>query len=378
MGKTGKLAAGLLLCAAFGGLLPAGGCRFALSAPGLSVLRSYAQTTVEYGNLRELLIAGNLDLQEATRSYTTSLSNYQDLLEKLREEHDNMSFYANQNREDEEAHATYAANASALSAAATQISKRIHSLTSQTGTVSVEKTIDTYELSAQSQMIAYCQMAQNVTAKEARVAAAERAYQTVQAKRAAGAATDTDVLQAADELAQENNLLISYRQQAERLRKSLLMMLGLPDDGSVTISAVPAPDLAAIDAIDFADDCRRAVGNDKNVQSARHKNASSMGAIERRFQAVAEAEGSAEADITDAYRQLLAQKETYLAALDAYENSLGSYQSLQRQAAAGMVSEGGRLAGEADYLEALAQKETASMALTQAYQNYLWEVKGVA
>lgn len=88
--------------------------------------------------------------------------------------------------------------------------------------------------------------------------------------------------------------------------------------------------------------------------------------------------GSAEADITDSYQQLLAKRAEYQAALEAYESQLLAYQSLQRKQQAGMLNEAGYLQGEAEYLEALAKKETATMTLTQAYQSYLWEVKGIA
>ena len=185
------------------------------------------------------------------------------------------------------------------------------------------------------------------------------------------------MLTALDRLEQEQNLLRSYEQQMASLRFSLLSMLGLEDNGQVTIGTIPEPDLAAIDAIDFQTDLQKAIGNSASVQSARHANAGTTAQIQEKFKTVAQAEGSAQADITASYEQLMAQKLTYQAAQEAYQGKLLEYQSLQRKRQAGMVGEADYLQGEADYLEALAAKETASMSLYQAYESYRWEVKGV-
>lgn len=338
-----------------------------------------AAVTVEYDNLSQLLVEGNLNLEQANDNYYTNKENYQQMMETLREEQEYMKFMAEHYEdEDEEAAAQYKANASILGTTASQMSKRIEALNRRSSTLSVEKNIDSYTMSAQTQMNSYNQMALNVEAKRKAVEAAQSSYDAMVVKQQTGAATADDVLTALDQLDQQKNLLSSYEQQAAVLRFNLLSMLGLADQENVVIGKIPEPDLAAIDAIDFESDRQTAVNNNRSVQSTRHANAGTTAEIQQKFKSEAEAVGSAEADITDSYQQLLAKKAEYQAALEAYESQLLAYQSLQRKQQAGMLSEAGYLQGEADYLEALAKKEAASMALTQAHQSYLWEVKGIA
>ncbi len=334
--------------------------------------------TVEYANLTELLIAGNLDLQQQTDSYYTNKENYQSLMEAMREEQEYMKFLAKKYEDDPEAHAGYSSSAATLGRSASQLSDRLEALNRKSGTITVEKTIESFTMSAQARMTSCRQMAQNVIAKEKRVEAARSAYETALLKQSAGSATRNEVMEAADYLQQQENLLTSYRQQEKQLRFSLLSMLGISDGENVTIGEVPEPDLALIDAIDFEEDRQKAVGNSSQVQSTRHANAGTTSEIARKADSVAEAEGSAEAEITDIYQQLQAQKMEYQAALSSFGSARLIWQSLQRRKQAGMVSTSDYLTGEADYLEALAKKESAAMNLHQAYEDYCRSVRGIS
>ncbi len=338
---------------------------------------SAGSAAVEYDNLRILLLAGSLELSNANKSYNTNKANYQSMLQTLRDEQDYMKLMADHYEDDPEVEAQYRASASILGSTASQISRRLESLNRTSSTLSVEKNIDSYTMTAQTRMNSYNQMVLNVNAARKNVEAATSRYNATVRRQAAGAATAEDVMSALDQLEQTQNLLRSYEQQMSALRFSLLSMLGLEDTASVTIGGIPEPDLAAIDAIDFETDKQKAIGSNKNVQNVRHANAGTTAEIQQKFKTVAEAEGSAEAEITAAYEQLMSRKFQYQAALEAYGSKLLEYQSLQRKKQAGMVGEADYLQGEADYLEALAAKETASMTLYQTYESYLWEVKGV-
>jgi outer membrane protein TolC len=109
----------------------------------------------------------------------------------------------------------------------------------------------------------------------------------------------------------------------------------------------------------------------------RHSNAASTAQIEAKETSETAAVGTQTASFTDTYQQLLAERTSYEAAMDAYASAEISYNTLQLKKKAGMLSEADYLTGEASYLEALAQKETASMNLYQAYQDYQWELIGL-
>lgn len=335
------------------------------------------ETAVEYDSLRQLLIDGNQDLKEANDTYNTNMKNYQEMLQELRDEQDYMRLMAKKYEDDAEAKATYSANAAILGNSASQISKRIERLNSATQTLSVEKNIDSYLLTAQTRMNSYNQMVLNAAAKEKAVEAAEAAYQATVKKQSAGAATASDVLSASDTLEQQKNLLTSYQQQADDLRFSLLSMLGLTDDGSVSIGSIPLPDLSAIDAIDYETDKEKAVNNSSTVKSVRTSSAGTMAEVEQKFAREAEAAGTAETDFYSTYQDVMAKKLSYQAAEDAWESAQITYNSLQLKKSAGMVNQTEYLEGEAAYLQAKAEWGAAYMALRQAYEAYEWELKGI-
>lgn len=256
------------------------------------------------------------------------------------------------------------------------LSKRIEAINRKTQTLTVEDNTDSYTMAAQSLMNSYNQMALNVKAKEKSVQAKEAAYEAMVKRQSVGAATAAEVMEAADQLSSEQNLLGSYRQQEAQLRFRLLAMLGLEDQEGVMIGTIPDPDLAEIDQVNFEEDKQRAINNSSTVQSVRHSRAGSTAEISRKSDQETEAVGNAEAEFLEAYQKLQAGKLEYQAAKDSYESAKISYDSLQKKRQAGMVSQTEYLEEEASYLEALAKRGIASMNLTQTLEDYQWLVKG--
>ncbi|MGN0159651.1 MAG: TolC family protein [Brotaphodocola sp.] len=338
------------------------------------------EMSVTYENLEELLLSGNLDLKTRTDSLTGNKEKYQEMLETLRDEQDYMRFLADASEKGSEEESMYRMNAAMLGSSASRISGQIERLNSRSSAASLQNVIDTYLVTAQARYKSYKKMELNAAAKAKSTEAAERTWQETLKRQAAGLATADDVLRAADQYEQQKNLLSSYQQQTKEQRRQLLALLGLSSldgDGAVAVADVSAPDLAAIDAIDFETDRQKAVNNNSNVQNERRSNAGTTYEIQRKAVTVAEAEGSAEASIVDTYQQLLAESSNYQAALDAYESAKISWNSVQLKKQAGMLDATAWLQGEAAWLQATADYQSASMDLVQAYEDYLWDVKGL-
>ncbi len=338
--------------------------------------------TVMYENLEQLLLSGNPDLKNRTDSLTSNKKNYQEMLDTLRTEQDYMKFLAESSDEDSEEENMYLMNASALASSAARISNQIDRLNSRSSAASLQSAIDTCLVTAQSGYKNYKKMLLNVKAKEKSTAAYERIWQEMLKRQSAGMATADDVLKAADQYAQQKNTLSSYQQQQKEQRRQLIALLGLTDadaavDGGISIGDVPMPDLAVIDAVDFESDRQKAINNNSSVQSERHSRAGTTAEIQRKAVTVAEAEGSAEADIVDTYDQLLARRSSYQAAADAYESAKISWDSTQMKKQAGMLDAASWLQGEASWLQSVADYQSAAMDLVQAYEDYLWAVKGL-
>ncbi|MDD3253963.1 MAG: TolC family protein [Lachnospiraceae bacterium] len=343
-----------------------------------SIAADNGTVAVEYDQLATL-VQQNQDLKSATENYTTNKKNYESMLATLNDERDYMRLLADKYEdEDAEAEQNYKTNASMLSSSITRITKQLERLNGVSSQTSLQKTTDSYVLTAQNLMNTYNQMVVNAAAKEKSAQAAEASYQSLIKKQSAGMATAAEVLEAADNLSQQKNLRDSYQQQMDQARFNLLFTLGIDSGTSVTIGTIPAPDMTAITAIDLASDLEKAIGNSSGVQSVRHSAGGTYTEMDLKAKREAAAEGEVRAAVQDSYNQLQADALSYQAALDSYESASMIWQSMQRRKQAGMVDQTSFLEGEATYLEALAAKETASMTLRQSWESYCWEVKGVS
>ena len=336
-------------------------------------------TIIEYGNLRELLKQGNLSLKESIEDYEDNINAYQEIWDTLKREQDNMEDKAEEmGGEDSQTAGIYSSNAAMLKSSASRIYSQLDTMTSEKSTRSLEKSADTFTMTAQTLMNSYNQMVQNVEYQEKRVESLQAAFEAMVRKQAAGTATQARLKEAKKSLDTAGNSLESLRLQAGELRRQLLTMLGIEDSSQVVIGAIPEPDMAAIEAVDYESDKNRAMGNDKNVQNARLTPASSTTEINIRFRLADEAEGTKEAAFLASYQNLQASKTAYEAALTAFQSARLTYEGLQRKQQAGLLTGTQYLEGQASYLEKKAAKETAAMNLTAAYESYCWDVKGIS
>lgn len=333
--------------------------------------------SVDYNNL-EQLVQNNQNLKNALDDYTDNKETYENMLKTLEDERDYMKFMQEKYEDDAEAKATYKMNASMLNTSISQITKQLESQESKTQTTSRQKTIDSYVLTAQSLMRTYNQMNTKAQAEEKNYQAAQSSYQAALKKQSAGMATAADVMAASDTMQSAKNRYESYRQQAANARFNLLSALGLDTSADITIGSVPLPDLASIEAVDFASDVEKAVGNSSSVQSARHQSAGTATEISVKSDQETQAEGTVRSQMQSLYDQLKAAKLEYEGAEDAYESASITYASLQKKQQAGMLSQSDYLQGVADYYSALDAKETAVVNLNQAWETYNWTVKGVS
>ena len=334
-------------------------------------------TAVDYNNL-EQLVQNNRNLKNALDNYTSNKETYENMLKTLKDERDYMRFMQEKYEDDAEAKAPYKMNASMLNMSISQITKQLESQESKTQTISRQKTIDGYVLTAQSLMRTYNQMNTKAQAEEKNYQAAQSSYQAVLKKQSAGMATAADVMAAADTMNSAKNRYESYRQQASNARFNLLSALGLDTSADIAIGSVPLPDLAAIDAVDFNADVEQAVGNSASVQNARHQSAGTATQISVKSDQESQAEGTVRSQMQSLYDQLKAAKLQYEGAEDAYQSASIAYTSLQKKQQAGMLSQSDYLQGVADYYSALDARETAVVNLNQAWETYNWTVKGVS
>lgn len=334
--------------------------------------------TVEYDSLRELLKAGNFSLNQTIANRENQTAPYEEMKEILKAEQKEMEEMAESYEDDGDTamQEFYEERAEQLKAAASQIGSQLRKMNSYSQEKAYEKQVDSCLAAAQALMISYNQMALQVEAQEKQAAASSAAYEETVSRYAAGLAKSEEVTQAKNTLTRQENTLDSLRERAAETRESLLTMLGLDADSEIEIGTIPAPDLAAIAAINLEEDKLTAVSNDKTYVSEINSKVKGTDARSLKSERVENAAAEELISITSTYEELLNQQMKYEAARQAFEAASLNYQALLRKKQAGLLSNSQYLSGEAEYASAKAAMETAAMNLKQAHETYCWEVKG--
>lgn len=363
--RTLIYAAALMISAAF---LPVG----AAIAPAGSF--SAFAATVEYSNLQELLTAGNQDLKN--NSYYSNLEDLEEQLAVLKQECQDMvalsKIYGDQQGSSDD----YLNTAESLNRTINQLEKRYNNMTGTSA--SINTAIDMMTMSAQASMISYLKMENNamIRAKEAEAAAVK--YQNTLTRQAAGIALESESMEIHAQQLNAEAQAASCRQQADTLRRSLLQMLGLPDDGSVTFGTIPVPSAEELASLNYEADLEAAINNDSAVKNVRHRRSDSSTAMSLKASAEEEAVGNASADFLEAYTLVQTEIAEYDAAQKAFAASQNEWQGAQRKQSAGMLTKADALTAEAAWIRAQGELQSAAMELRTAYDQYRWIVKGVA
>ena len=363
--RTLICAAALMISAAF---LPVG----AAIAPAGSF--SAFAATVEYSNLQELLTAGNQDLKN--NSYYSNLEDLEEQLAVLKQECQDMvalsKIYGDQQGSSDD----YLNTAESLNRTINQLEKRYNNMTGTSA--SINTAIDMMTMSAQASMISYLKMENNamIRAKEAEAAAVK--YQNTLTRQAAGMALESESMEIHAQQLNAEAQAASCRQQADTLRRSLLQMLGLPDDGSVTFGTIPVPSAEELASLNYEADLEAAINNDSAVKNVRHRRSDSSTAMSLKASAEEEAVGNASADFLEAYTLVQTEIAEYDAAQKAFAASQNEWQGAQRKQSAGMLTKADALTAEAAWIRAQGELQSAAMELRTAYDQYRWIVKGVA
>ena len=321
---------------------------------------------VEYGNLRELIKAGNFSYLQSEDSQNRRSEPYEKMHETLKEEYDYLKKMADSYKDDgdTEMQALYENNA-----------KNIRNSASQEKTM--EDMADALTASAQNLMNSYNQMAANVAAMEKSVEAAQSSYDAAVKKRSAGLIKDTEPESEKSSLMRQQNSLASLKEQQSELKESLLTMLGLSGRTDIEIGTVPDPDLSAIRAVSVENDLQTAISNDPTWVSEMKSKVTGTDNRELRKQRISEAAQSAEISLRSAYENLQNALSQYEAAESAYSAAKQAWDTVQKKQAAGMLSKNAYLSGQASWLSGEAAMNTAKLNLVSAYTSYVWQVAGV-
>jgi len=338
----------------------------------MTVLGSFSAfaSDVEYDSLRDLLKAGNSTVESLNKSIK-NLEDQISILETSRFNIDSLKDSASASG-DTGAASQYDNASSSLYRTIGSLKK---SIASQTAAGSgYESTLDSLEKSAQTMMISYKTMEYNTQAAQKSYDAATAKYNTVLNRYTAGLASEADVTKASNDMLRAQNMYLTYSQQTDSMRYRLLQLLGITDDGTVTIGEVPAPDVNAISSIDPQANLNTYVGYDNDVISSRHLSNTAY----YKEAALTEADGNATAEFWDMYNQLQADLTDYNAAASAFTAAQKQYDTAQHKYTAGMLTAADLAGADASYASALSSFKSSELNLKQAYEDYMWALKGLS
>ena len=333
---------------------------------------------IEYQDLEELVRRGNLEIHQMIRSQEESLADYQEMWDILKWKQMDMEQEA-QERKDENLPGAelYESNARSLKLSARAVTRMMEKMTDERALRSTEKAAAAKTLTAKTLMNSCCQMKLQAQASQMRAQAAQAAYEGLSRQVSLGMASQGEADQAGEQMRQALSQAAAAGERAGKMERELLNLLGLAGQEQTVLGKIPEPDLSAVDAVEYQEDLRHAIGNDPDVLSSRHEKAPGTSEKKQRARRTAEAEGEAEADLAAAYEAMAAARTSYEGAKTVYEGSRMEQERLNRQQQLGMLSRVQWLEGQAAALEAEAAWGQASMNLLQAYENYQGLVKGL-
>ncbi|PXX55818.1 outer membrane efflux protein [Hungatella effluvii] len=239
---------------------------------------------------------------------------------------------------------------------------------------------DNLVLSAQSKFISYYKNQLELEAAEAQKKTLENTETLTAAKRQAGMATEADVLSAQESVLEQEKTISGLKQEIERTRQELIIMLGWKGSDQPEITGLPDNIMAELDSIDLQADQETALEKNYTLRINRKKleNADDADSKAKIKNTISGNERQIEVSVTNAWEGLQTGKLSYEQAVsDAAAEARNMEQAVQKWSA-GMIT-------RYDYEQqqaALTKKElavkTAELNLIDLLETYRWNVNGLA
>ena len=345
-----------------------------------SMVPELTELTFYYMNLVTVSrVQRNPTVKAAIGSYDTDLEIYQEALSSLAAAKQEMTENAGDLKEEDGSDALiaqYESNADQLGTSIAQMNRTIRRLTGVSGQKSLNQSVNTMVKTAQTLMASYNQMRAQRETAEKQEESARAAYEKTQKMYAAGMTTQQELLTAEQSLLSTQISLQSARDSEDSLKRQLAAMIGRNAEG-LEIGTLPEPDPSVIDTFQLEEDKKTAITSDESIQALRKSQAGGSAASSLRTQQIEEAKGEKNSTMDALYSDMIAKREAYEAAGQAFQSAQKERDALETKYQSGMISRQDYLQGVASYQEKKADREAASIALSQAISAYRWEIKGI-
>ena len=335
---------------------------------------------LRYEALQEAVHNGNPDVLASIKNYEDRLSQYEQALNELIFER--RDAYSERERaadnRDKDLAKSWKTEYDTYTTSITMYRKMRDSMTSHSGQRSLRQAERQATIAAQSLMISYESLRHQRDTAQKEADLRRRQWELSKTRRTAGLASDVDVLSAENSFLAAASRLSSTEDSLAAAYRNLCYMVGMPDDGSLTIAPLPSPDPARIAGMNLEEDTRKAIGNNTTLISQRKQNrGSSTPVTDVRLRTNAEGEQKLTSKMASLYEAVLQKQQEYNSAQIGWAKAQEAKRISDLKASAGLLGEPEQLSAELDYVSAEASFSAASLAFLQAMDTYDWAVIGM-
>lgn len=344
---------------------------------------------IEYDELADLVHEYNPDMSKAWDSYLTMKDDYLNMVTELESQYRHV-----EETTDQVVAATKFLNDPAIAAQAAQVKMLDKSY--RTTVQAMRDTVNKWDTNpkatsalhraerqitagAQSAMIGYETIRQNIATLETMVKLYERQVELAGRQAVLGLATENSLTSANASLLAAQVQLNSLRDQQESVRRTLCMLLGYEPDSNPEICSVPKFDMARLSEMNLEEDTKKAIGNNQTLISQRTSaKGTTSDQIAARSRMIAEGDQKLTIEMQRLYQDVLDKKAAYDAACTGFTAAQMSRDASERQYNLGLLSEVQYIGTQISYCQKKAEKESADLNLLQAMETYDWAVLGFA
>lgn len=239
---------------------------------------------------------------------------------------------------------------------------------------------DNLVLSAQSGYISYFKSKLELEAAQEQKKVLENTCALTENRRNAGAATDTEVLNAKEAVLKQEDTISSLEQQIENTRQSLMVMLGWKVEDQLDIQEPPKVDLEKIEAVDLEADKQTALEKNYTLQINRRKLDNAQDSENKKSiqNTIDGNEKQVLVSVTSAWNSLQIAKRSYEQALSGEQAEIRNMELAEHKWSAGMITKYDYEQQQAALATQKISVKTAALSLLQAWESYQWNVNGLA
>lgn len=349
--------------------------------PGQTGKEGLKDNVLEYAELQDMIRAYNPTLTVATKSYDSTIQQYEDAWSELKFYQRSISTDKDEAKDsgNMEQYTYYKSQENTYKAAASSYYKMLDKMKTASSTKSQRQIERQMTVAAQSLMISYETLRQQRDTLSKMKELYQAQYELSVLGQQAGTATAADVLSCQKQVLAAEASLSSVEGNMESLYNSLCLMVGREADGSLTIAAIPAADLSRIDSMNLEQDTVKAIGNNNTLINDRHSlTANSTASSQYKLRTMDDGEQKLTTQMKRLYEDVLLKRDALEQARTGYEKARINQQQADTKYALGMLSKDAYLMEELDFVQKQADYLAADLALQQSMDTYDWAVLGIA